>query len=54
VLAKAYVAFPVGLATGVVMYGIVSWGISHNHPMQPSGEIVRFEVDDRPSPPVDR
>ena len=54
VLAKAYVAFPVGLATGVVMYGIVSWGISHNHPMQPSGKFVRFEVDDRPSPPVDR
>jgi len=25
-----------------------------NHPMQPSGEVGRFEVDDPPSPPVDR
>jgi hypothetical protein len=25
-----------------------------NHPMQPSGEIGRFEVDDQPSPPADR
>ncbi len=25
-----------------------------NHPMQPSGEIERFEVDDQPSPPADR
>ncbi len=25
-----------------------------NHPMQPSGEVGRFEVDDQPSPPVDR
>jgi hypothetical protein len=25
-----------------------------NHPMQPSGEVGRFEIDDRPSPPADR
>ena len=25
-----------------------------NHPMQPSGEVGRFEVDDQPSPPADR
>ncbi|WP_237607743.1 hypothetical protein, partial [Roseimaritima sediminicola] len=25
-----------------------------NHPMQPSGEVGRFEVDDQPSPPGDR
>jgi hypothetical protein len=24
-----------------------------NHPMQPSGEVGRFDVDDRPSPPAD-
>ncbi len=27
---------------------------SNNHPMQPSGEVGRFEVDDQPSPPADR
>ena len=27
---------------------------SANHPMQPSGEVGRFEVDDQPSPPADR
>ncbi len=31
VLAKAYVVFPVGLATGVAMYGIVCGGNGHNH-----------------------
>ncbi|GAB5407136.1 MAG: hypothetical protein Aurels2KO_53670 [Aureliella sp.] len=25
-----------------------------NHPMQPSAEVGRFEVDDQPSPPADR
>ncbi|WP_218933813.1 hypothetical protein [Rubripirellula lacrimiformis] len=25
-----------------------------NHPMQPSGEVGRFEMDDQPSPPADR
>lgn len=25
-----------------------------NNPMQPSGEVGRFEVDDQPSPPADR
>jgi hypothetical protein len=25
-----------------------------NHPMQPSGKIGRFEVEDQPSPPADR
>ncbi len=25
-----------------------------NHPMQPSGEVGRFEVEDQPSPPADR
>ena len=25
-----------------------------NHPMQPSGEVERFEMDDQPSPPADR
>ncbi|MDM4019554.1 hypothetical protein [Roseiconus lacunae] len=25
-----------------------------NHPMQPSGEVARFEVEDQPSPPADR
>ena len=25
-----------------------------NHPMQPSGEIGRFEMEDQPSPPADR
>ncbi len=28
--------------------------IADNHPMQPSGEIGRFEVEDQPSPPADR
>ncbi len=26
----------------------------NNHPIQPSGEVGRFEVDDQPSPPADR
>jgi hypothetical protein len=25
-----------------------------NHPMQPSGKVKRFKVDDQPSPPADR
>jgi hypothetical protein len=25
-----------------------------NHPMQPSGEVRRFEMEDQPSPPADR
>lgn len=25
-----------------------------NHPMQPSGEVRRFEVENQPSPPADR
>ncbi|WP_150122575.1 hypothetical protein [Rhodopirellula islandica] len=25
-----------------------------NHPMQPSGEVGRIEMDDQPSPPADR
>ena len=29
-------------------------GSSANHPMQPSGEVGRFEVDYQPSPPADR
>jgi len=41
VLAKGYVAFPIGLATGVVMYGIVSRGISHNLAVNRSGEVER-------------
>ena len=28
--------------------------LRQNHPMQPSGEVGRFEVDDQPSPPADR
>ena len=27
---------------------------SANHPMQPSGEVGRFEVENQPSPPADR
>ncbi len=27
---------------------------SANHPMQPSGEVGRFEVANQPSPPADR
>ena len=43
VLAKAYVAFPVGLATGIVMYGIVcKGGNSHNHAVNRSGEVGPF------------
>jgi hypothetical protein len=42
VLAKSYVAFPVGLATGVIMYGIVSAGIRHNQVVNRSGEVERF------------
>jgi hypothetical protein len=42
VLAKAYVAFPVGLATGIVMYGIVCKGNNHNHAVNRSGEVGRF------------
>ncbi|TWU52006.1 hypothetical protein Poly59_36030 [Rubripirellula reticaptiva] len=41
VLAKAYVAIPVGLATGVVMYVIVCGGNSHNHGVNRSGEVGR-------------
>ncbi|WP_145390912.1 hypothetical protein [Stieleria neptunia] len=29
-------------------------GEAANHPMQPSGEIGRLEVEDQPSPPADR
>lgn len=42
VLAKAYVAFPVGLVTGVVMYGLVCGGKSHNHAVNRSREVGRF------------
>ena len=26
----------------------------NNHPIQPSGEVGRFQIDDQPSPPADR
>ncbi|MCO8125576.1 hypothetical protein NHH03_27805 [Stieleria sp. TO1_6] len=34
--------------------GCLIWEPTGNHPMQPSGEVGRVEVDDQPSPPADR
>ena len=34
--------------------GCPIWQPAGNHPMQPSGEVGRLEVDDQPSPPPDR
>jgi hypothetical protein len=34
--------------------GCPIWKPAENNPMQPSGEVRRFEVDDESSPPADR
>lgn len=34
--------------------GCPIWDPTGNHPMQPSGEVGRSEVDDQSSPPADR
>jgi hypothetical protein len=34
--------------------GCPIWRPAGLHPMQPSGEVGRSEVDDQPSPPADR
>ena len=36
------------------LHDLVTQGEPTNHPMQPSGEVGRLEVEDQPSPPVER
>ncbi len=59
--AGQYNCFPASLLTRLGVLGVdlvvTVYATSENaanHPMQPSGEVGRFEVDDQPSPPADR
>tara|TARA_R110002073_G_scaffold234758_1_gene395966 strand:+ start:267 stop:623 length:357 start_codon:yes stop_codon:yes gene_type:complete len=59
--AGQYNCFPAALLTRLGVLGVdlvvTVYATSENaanHPMQPSGEVGRFEVDDQPSPPADR
>jgi len=50
----AAVSFMILRGADRAMAPMLDTQIAANHPMQPSGEIGRLEVDDQPSPPVDR